>query len=96
MESQGLTGVQFEDLGLQVQAIRSGTIDAVVNDIAVLGPWAVDGYTVAFTVPTGEQYGFGVKKGNTALLDQVNATLERVRSDGTYDEIWDEYIGVES
>ena len=90
---QGLSTVEFEDLGLQVQALRGGTIDAVVNDIAVLGPFADDDLEVSTTFPTGEQYGFGVKTGNTALLDAVNATLDRIRSDGTYDEIYEKYIG---
>ena len=90
---QGLNTVEFEDLGLQVQALRGGTVDAVINDIAVLGPFADDELEVSTTFPTGEQYGFGVRTGNSALLEAVNATLERVRSDGTYDEIYEKYIG---
>ncbi len=34
-----------------------------------------------------------MKQGNTALLDQVNATLERIREDGTYDDLYTQYIG---
>lgn len=92
-KEQGLSTVEFEDLGLQVQALRGGTVDAVINDIAVLGPFADDELEVSTTFPTGEQYGFGVKTGNTALLEAVNATLDRIRSDGTYDEIYEKYIG---
>ncbi|MCV2396034.1 ABC transporter substrate-binding protein [Actinotalea sp. M2MS4P-6] len=90
---QGLKTVQFEDLGLQVEALRGGTVDAIINDIAVLGPFVDDSLEVGATFPTGEQYGFGVKTGNTALLDAVNATLERIKSDGTYDDIYTTYIG---
>ncbi len=90
---QGLSSVEFEDLGLQVQALRGGSVDAIINDIAVLGPFADDELEVSATFPTGEQYGLGVKTGNTALLDAVNATLERIGSDGTYDEIYEKYIG---
>ena len=89
----GLNIVEFEDLGLQVEALRGGTVDAVINDIAVLGPFASDDFTVATTFPTGEQYGLGIKTGNTALLDAVNATLERIAADGTYEEIYTKYIG---
>lgn len=92
-QENGLTTVQFEDLGLQVQALTTGQVDAVVNDIAVLGPFVSEGMEVAATFPTGEQYGLGVKKGNTALLDAVNGTLERIREDGTYDTIYTERIG---
>ncbi len=91
----GLTPTEFEDLGLQVQALKNGQIDAAVNDIAALGPFTTDGLKVAFTVPTGEQYGLGVKTGNTALLDAVNATLERIQTDGTYDELYTEFIGTQ-
>ncbi|KSW19441.1 basic amino acid ABC transporter substrate-binding protein [Cellulomonas sp. B6] len=88
-----LTTVQFEDLGLQIKALETGQVDAVVNDIAVLGAYTSEGYEVANTFPTGEQYGLGVKKGNTALLDAVNATLDRIHEDGTYDAIYTERVG---
>lgn len=90
---QGLGTVQFEDLGLQVEALRAGQVDAVINDFAVLQLFADDALEVATTFPTGEQYGIGVKTGNTALREAVNATLERITSDGTYDEIYLEHIG---
>ncbi|WP_149202049.1 transporter substrate-binding domain-containing protein [Actinotalea subterranea] len=90
---EGLSTVQFEDLGLQVEALRSGQIDAAINDIAVLGPFVDDSLEIGTTFTTGEQYGLGVKTGNTALLDAVNATLERIREDGTYDDLYTQYIG---
>jgi polar amino acid transport system substrate-binding protein len=90
---QGLNTVEFEDLGLQVQALRGGTVDAVINDIAVLGPFAGEEFDVTTHFPTGEQYGLGVKTGNTALLEAVNATLDRISSDGTYEEIYLKHIG---
>jgi len=93
VEDEGLTPVQYEDLGLQINALRTGQVDAVVNDIAVLGPFITEGLEVATTFPTGEQYGLGVKKGNTALLEAVDATLDRIHEDGTYDAIYTERIG---
>ncbi|UZN04761.1 ABC transporter substrate-binding protein [Cellulomonas sp. S1-8] len=92
-QEQDLTTVQFEDLGLQVQALRTGQVDAVINDIAVLGPFVAQGFEVATTFPTGEQYGLGVRQGNAALLDAVNATLARIAQDGTYDAIYTTRIG---
>ena len=92
---QGLETLEFEDLGLQIEALRSGQIDAVINDIAVLGPFAGDEFEVGTTFPTGEQYGLGVKTGNTALLAAVNDTLARIMSDGTYDDIYIKYIGTQ-
>lgn len=93
VSDRGLTGVQFEDSGLPVEALRTDQVGAVVNDIAVLGPFTGDGLEVVATIPTGEQFGLGVKKGNAALLDAVNATLARIMTDGTFDTIYTEHIG---
>lgn len=90
---QDLGTVQLEDLGLQVEALRAGQVDAVVNDIAVLGPYVDDELEIGATFPTGEQYGIGVRTGNTALLAAVDATLERIRNDGTYDALYEQHIG---
>lgn len=84
---KGLTTIEFEDLGLQVQALENGQVDAIINDVRVLEPFVEEDYTLGATFQTGEEYGLGVKKGNTALLDAVNGTLERIREDGTYDAI---------
>jgi polar amino acid transport system substrate-binding protein len=92
-KDNGLETVSFEDLGLQVQALKNGEVDAIINDIAVLTPYATDGYEVGTEFVTGEQYGLGVKKGNTALLTAVDATIDRIKSDGTYDTLYTKYIG---
>lgn len=92
-KDNGLQAVTFEDLGLQVKALETGQVDAVVNDIAVLGPFVKQGYEVSANFSTGEQYGLGVKKGNTALLDAINKTLDRIHTDGTYDAIYTARIG---
>lgn len=95
VEEQGLEGVQFEDLGLQIQALRNGQVDVVVNDVTVLEPYADDELSVAFVVATGEQYGFAIRKDNTALVEAANTTLERIREDGTYDDLVAEYFGAD-
>jgi polar amino acid transport system substrate-binding protein len=41
---------------------------------------------------TGEEYGFAVKEGNTALRDAINEQLQKLRDDGTYDELYDKYF----
>jgi polar amino acid transport system substrate-binding protein len=92
-KDKGLDAVTFEDLGLQIQALKTGQVDAVINDVAVLGPFASQGFKVAANFSTGEQYGFGVKQGNAALLTAINATLVRIHADGTYDTIYTARIG---
>lgn len=90
---KGLAGKQFADLGLQVAALKND-VDAVMNDYAVLGSYTAQGYELLAPVPTGAQYGLAVRKGDTALLDQVNKTLARIKSDGTWAEIYTARIGV--
>lgn len=87
--------VTFEDLGLLLTAVQSGQVDAGINDNGVLYDFANQNDDVEVTAEfdTGEQYGIGVRTENTALLEQVNATLERIRDDGTYDAIYEEWFG---
>ena len=42
---------------------------------------------------TSEEYGFAVAKGNTELLEKLNAFLEKIMKDGTYDAIMNKYFG---
>ena len=43
---------------------------------------------------TGEQYGFSVKKGgNPELLKKINEALAEAKKDGTYDKIYEKWIG---
>ena len=52
-------------------------------------------FDVVETYTTDEQYGFAIKKGNTALVDAVDEQLKTMRDDGTYDEIYDSYFATE-
>ena len=40
-----------------------------------------------------KEYGFVIRKGNTALVDAVNEALDALREDGTYDEVLQEFLG---
>lgn len=42
---------------------------------------------------TNEEYAFGVDKNQPELLKQVNAFIEQIMKDGTFDEICDRYFG---
>ena len=42
-----------------------------------------------------EDYAIGMAKGNTALLEAVNAALEELKADGTLQAIVDKYIKAE-
>ena len=42
-----------------------------------------------------EDYAIGTAKGNTALLEAINAAMAELKADGTFQEIVDRYITAE-
>lgn len=87
--------VVFEDLGLLLTAVETGQVDAGINDNGVLYDWVKDktDFEVSKEFNTGEQYGIGVRKGNTALLDKINSVLSTAKSSGEYDTIYERWFG---
>jgi len=95
MDANGYENVQFEDLPLEVSAVQTGQIAAAINDNSVLFDYIKDNPDVEVTAEfdTGDHYGIGVRKDNRALVDKVNQTLARIKRDGTYDKIYEHWIG---
>ncbi len=86
----------FEDLALLTAAVKTGQVDAGVNDNGVLFDYVNQNpdTEVATEFDTGEQYGFAVKlDGNDALLETTNKVIADAKSDGTYDEIFKKWFG---
>src|SRR6476469_6684306 len=85
--------VSFPSDAEMYQAIKAGQVDALLQDLPVnLNHQEDGGFTIVQTYSTNEQYGLAVKKGNTALVSDVNAQLQKMRSDGTYDQIYNKYF----
>ncbi len=84
-KAQVLDAQQFEDSGLLVQALKAGTIDAALGNQSVLAYAIKDDANLKRVADfaTGEQLGISVKKGNTEMLEKVNATLKRLTDDGS-------------
>jgi polar amino acid transport system substrate-binding protein len=93
----GYEVVDYRDLAAEQQALATGQIVAAVNDLPVWSEFIKENpgkFKVSAQFDTGEQYGFGVKKGaNPALLKLVNETLTQAREDGTYKTIYTKWIG---
>ncbi len=88
--------IAFEGGGDLFTALEAGQIDAILQDEPVNANRADedDGVEVVETYDTGEDYGFALEQGrDDELIDVLNSTLEDVRDDGTYDELFDEYFG---
>jgi polar amino acid transport system substrate-binding protein len=82
--------VVFDDIGLELTAVQTGGVDAAINDNAPLLDFAGKnaGFKVTAQFDTGEQYGYGVKKGNTALAQAVNGAIADAKSSGKYKELF--------
>ncbi|MFI7672051.1 basic amino acid ABC transporter substrate-binding protein [Actinophytocola sp. NPDC049390] len=93
--AQGAESVVFEDLGLLLQAVETGAVDAGINDNGVLYDWVKEktDFEVVTEFDTGEQYGIGMRKGNTALADVVNKVLADAKASGEYDRIYEKWFG---
>jgi len=90
------TIVTFPSDAEEFQALKAGTVDALLQDLPVNLAHTSDGkYTVVQTYDTNEEYGLAIKKGNTHLVDDVNGALDKMKSDGTYDTIYNKYFKVQ-
>lgn len=72
-----------------IAALQSGAVDAVTTDDSILAGFAAqDKYKGQFKLAglklSNENYGIGVKKGDTATVNKINTALEKMVSDGSW------------
>lgn len=75
---KGAKAVSFEDSALMMTAVKTGKVDAGVNDNGLVDYFVSQNPDTEVTTEfqTGESYGFGVKKGgNDALVKAINAGI---------------------
>lgn len=89
--------VAYDDGITAVQALMNGQVDCVIIDNGPAQEFvaANPGLSILDTAWVEEDYAIGVAKGNTALLDAVNAALAELQADGTIQSIIDSYISAE-
>lgn len=78
-----------------VQALKAGKIDCVVIDAQPAEKFVEknDDLKIVDGIFEDEQYAICVKKGNTELLDNMNAALQELKDEGIVDKIIANYIG---
>ncbi|MEU3919662.1 glutamate ABC transporter substrate-binding protein [Streptomyces sp. NPDC029004] len=74
-----------------IAALQSGAVDAVTTDDSILAGFAAqDQYKGKFKLAglklSNENYGIGVKKGDKAMVDKINAALEKMVKDKAWDK----------
>lgn len=98
----------YDNAQLAADAIGAGIIDAVIIDELPAQfivskntqykcvPLYYAGETDADDAPVEEQYAICVTKGNTALLDAINAVLEEMMKNGDVEKLVMKHMGFES
>jgi glutamate transport system substrate-binding protein len=81
-----------------VEALIGGTVDAVTTDNVILAGFAAQPQYAGKLKVVGkpfstEKYGVGLKKGDTELCGKVNAALEKMVSDGSWQKAVDANVG---
>jgi polar amino acid transport system substrate-binding protein len=95
--ANGYSIVEYKDLATEQQALATNQIVAAVNDLPVWTEYLKENpgkFEISKQFDTGEQYGFGLKKGgNPKLLAAVNEVLAEAKQDGTYDTLHQKWMG---
>lgn len=84
----------YENGATAVMALLNDQVDCVVIDNMPAQEFVANnpGLKILDTAYAEEEYAIGFAKGNTQLVDAVNAALEELRAEGTIDAIIEKYI----
>ncbi|MFI6059238.1 ABC transporter substrate-binding protein [Streptomyces sp. NPDC051286] len=89
----------FESSDAELNGLRTGQADVIVQDYPVVQNWLKDPansakFEIVGNLDTGEQYGFAVRKGgNPKLLAAIDQAIKDSKSDGTYKKLYEQWIG---
>ena len=87
----------FDGIGEAFMELEKGGAVAVINDFAVTDYYMkTDGKDkiklVGDIFQADDQYGIGVKKGNTEILKMINEGLAKVKASGEFDQIYKKWF----
>ena len=86
----------FRTIEKAFAALENDAVDGVVYDLPAAQQEAdeSDGaLELVEVIPTGEQYGIALPK-ESPLIEPVNQALADIKEDGTYEEIYEKWIGL--
>ncbi|MEO8814834.1 MAG: glutamate ABC transporter substrate-binding protein [Mycobacterium sp.] len=92
-------GVQlqrYDTYSACVEALRNQMIDAVTTDDMILAGYAAQSpgtFKLVGEPFSAEQYGIGVKKGNTGLRGRINDALAQMEADGSWRSAFEKSLG---
>lgn len=83
--------VRFPNDAAALSALKTKAIDGAVFDLATAETYATENsdakLKVVHSITTDLPHGYAFRKGNTELIDKVNAGLEQVIQDGTWEKL---------
>lgn len=93
--TRGLVDVTGDNWTDCLVRIQQGQADAAVGDDTVMAGLQAQDRFIRMVGPklTREPYGLEIAKGRPDLVRFVNASLERIRRDGTWRRLFDTYLG---
>ncbi|WP_230420742.1 substrate-binding periplasmic protein [Actinomadura soli] len=98
VRGKGLDPRSFDNSTAELDGLRTGQVDVIVQDDPVVRGWLKDpansAYEVVANLNTGEQYGMWMRKGhNPELVKMTNEVIAQAKSDGAYKRIYEKWIG---
>ena len=92
---------EYDDVGLAIQDMLGGRLDAVICDDPVAlyyankKPDTAGKLNLSFKTAEKEYYGFTVRKGRKDLVDKLNKGIKAVRASGEEARLLDKWMGVD-
>ena len=87
---------QYDTYSACIEALKNGAIDAVTTDEVILAGYAAQSpgtFKIVGKPFSEENYGIGVKKGDTALEDKISAAITKMESDGAWATAFEKNLG---
>ncbi|MGK2881128.1 MAG: glutamate ABC transporter substrate-binding protein [Mycobacterium sp.] len=95
-EFPGVQLQEYDTYSACITALQSGAVDAVTTDEVILAGFAAQ-YPGEFKIVgepfSEENYGIGLKLGDTELQTQINEALEKMEADGAWATAFEENLG---
>ena len=101
MEKQAAAGLSFKPAEFDkvinaYDELKLGRCDAVVSDALVYANYKDDpAFESTWTGDADEYFGVAIRKGNSQLLDKVNAAIDEMIADGTMKALYEKVFGAD-
>jgi glutamate transport system substrate-binding protein len=87
---------QYDTYSACVEALKNGAIDAVTTDEVILAGYAAQSpgtFKIVGQPFSEENYGIGLKKGDTELQTKVNDAITKMEKDGDWAKAFEKNLG---